>query len=590
MLPQGLADTLIEAGLLLPEQAESALRMAQQENIPFVTLLIRQGITESARLAASIAENFGYPLLDLDALDFGACCDETLDRSFLQKHRVLPLPVSAPLSPTATAAPLIIVFADPVSLQALDDIRIHSGRQVDAVVADGARLWQLLDHLLADPATASLPGGTAIRTALNEIDADEVHLNDSGALAETPAGNHDSKTDDAPLVRFVDNILRDAIQSNASDIHVEPFEAFLRIRCRVDGYLREISCPPATLAPRIISRIKVMADLDISERRLPQDGRMRVAAGVPKPGTGAPAHHQHVDFRVSTMPTLWGEKVVLRLLDSAVTRKTLNDLGYAAEQQSQYHSALQKTQGLILITGPTGSGKTVTLYAGLGLLNTLERNISTVEDPIEMQMHGVNQLAVNKRTGLDFASALKALMRQDPDVIMVGEIRDRETADIAIKASQTGHLVLSTLHTNNAAGSITRLLNMGIPAYNLCGSLSLVIAQRLVRRLCSTCKVAADVSQARLRAAGMSADQAGRARVCEPVGCHRCHQGFHGRVCVAEVLPMTAELNTLILSGAATSDISAAATTMGLASLRESALNRVADGAITLADADRLTL
>lgn len=315
---------------------------------------------------------------------------------------------------------------------------------------------------------------------------------------------------------------------------------------------------------------------------------MRVMAN--SSDSDASAHHQHVDFRVSSMPTLWGEKLVLRLLDSAVTGKSLDDLGYAANQQSRYHAALQKNQGLILITGPTGSGKTVSLYAGLGLLNTLERNISTVEDPIEMQMHGVNQLAVNRRTGLDFASALKAFLRQDPDVIMVGEIRDRETADIAVKAAQTGHLVLSTLHTNSAAGSITRLLNMGVPAYNLCGSLSLVIAQRLVRRLCTACKVTANDSQDRLRAAGMSADQARRARVCLPVGCRRCHQGYRGRVCVAEVLPMSAELNTLILNGATTSDISAAAGAMGLTSLRESALTRVADGDITLADADRLNL
>ncbi len=589
MVPQGLAETLIESGLLLTEQAESALHLAQQENMPFVTLLIRQGITESARLAAVIAENFGYPLLDLDAVDISACCCEALDHSFLHKHRVLPLTVPSPQAHPASDAPLIIVFADPVSLQALDDIRMHTGQPIEAVVADGARLWQLLDHLLAEPTAETLTGGAAIRTALDEIDADDSRLNDIAALAGTP-GSDDSKTDEAPLVRFVDNILGDAMRLNASDIHVEPFEEFARIRCRVDGCLRELSCPPATLAPRIISRIKVMADLDISERRLPQDGRMRVAAGPAKTVAGAPDMPKHVDFRVSTMPTLWGEKVVLRLLDDAATRKRLDDLGYTTEQQSRYHAALQKNQGLILVTGPTGSGKTVSLYAGLGLLNTLERNISTVEDPIEMQMHGINQLAVNRRTGLDFASALKAFMRQDPDVIMVGEIRDRETADIAVKAAQTGHLVLSTLHTNSAAGSITRLLNMGVPAYNLCGSLSLVIAQRLVRRLCNACRIADEISQARLCAAGMSAGQASRAQVCLPVGCQRCHQGFRGRVCVAEVMPMSAELNALILSGAATPDISAAATRMGMASLRESALARVAASDITLADADRLML
>lgn len=586
MLPQGLAETLIASGLLLPEQAESTLMMAQQENIPFVTLLIRQRVTDTSRLAAAIADSFGYPLLDLDAVDTGTCPCDILDRGFLQKHRVLPLSAQ-PLPHASTASPLIIVFADPVSLQALDDIRIHTGRQVDAAVADGSRLWQLLDHLITETSTVNVPSQASMHNALSEIDADDARATDSTSPTGAPLVHPESKIDDAPLVRFVDNILLDAVRSKASDIHIEPFEQFLRIRCRIDGCLREISRPPATLAPRVISRIKVMADMDISERRLPQDGRLRVATNA----DGGVADNRHpIDFRVSSMPTLWGEKIVLRLLDSGVTRKTLDDLGYAVAQQSRYHEALQKNQGLILITGPTGSGKTVSLYAGLGLLNTLERNISTVEDPVEMQMQGINQLAINKRTGLDFASALRAFMRQDPDVIMVGEIRDRETADIAIKAAQTGHLVLSTLHTNSAAGSITRLLNMGVPAYNLCGSLSLIIAQRLVRRLCATCKVKATESQARLRAAGMTADQASSARVFQPAGCHRCHQGYRGRVCVAEVLPMSEKLNTLLLHGASTSDISQVAASMGLLSLRESALARVADGDITLADADRLIL
>lgn len=587
MLPQGLAKTLVESGLLLAEQAESALVMAQQESIPFVSLLIRQGITDSHLLAATIARSFGYPLLDLDVIDPGASPGDILDRDFMLKHRILPLAAQSPESPAASASPLLIVFADPVSLQALDDIRIHTGRPVEAVVTDGARLWCLLDRLLTETATDATPDPMSIDSALNAINADDARQADTAAIADKVLAGADNKADDAPLVRFVDNILRDAMRSQASDIHIEPFEAFVRIRCRIDGCLREISRPPATLAPRIISRIKVMADMDISERRRPQDGRMRVTAGIhDRPAT----RHQHIDFRVSSMPTLWGEKVVLRLLDSAITRKTLNDLGYTPDQQMLYRQALHKNQGLILITGPTGSGKTVSLYAGLGLLNTMEKNISTVEDPIEMQIPGINQLAVNKRTGLDFASALKAFMRQDPDVIMVGEIRDRETADIAIKAAQTGHQVLSTLHTNSAADSITRLLNMGVPAYNLCGSLSLIIAQRLVRRLCTVCRVAANVSDSRLRAAGMTAEQAAKARVCQPAGCHRCHQGYRGRVCIAEVLPVTAAISTLVLDGGSASDIAQAAAAGGLPSLRDSALARVAAGDISLADADRLIL
>ena len=587
MLPQGLAETLINSGLLLGDQAEAALVMAQQENIPFVTLLIRQGITDSERLAATIAENFGYPLLDLAAIDVNACPRDTLDRDFLQKHRVLPLQ-AMPSGPGQDRddASLYIAFADPVSLHALDDIRLRTGRRVNAVVADGNRLWRALDQLLTDNRKEIARSNAVLR----EISAADDLQTEIASLANTLVTNPGPKADDAPLVRFVDNVLRDAIAAQASDIHIEPFEESVRIRCRIDGSLREISRPPASLAPRIISRIKVIADMDISERRLPQDGRIRLAADNGTTASAAAQNRQRVDFRVSSMPTLWGEKVVLRLLDSAATRKNLDDLGYEAQQQSLYRAALQKSQGLILVTGPTGSGKTVSLYAGLGLLNTAERNIATAEDPVEINIDGVNQVAVNKRTGLDFATALRAFMRQDPDVIMVGEIRDKETADIAVKAAQTGHLVLSTLHTNSAAESITRLLNMGVPAYNLTGSLSIIISQRLVRRLCSSCKTPATRNETRLRAAGMSASQAGNARVYLPAGCHNCHQGYRGRVCVAEVLPMSAELNKLMINGASAGDIETSARTLGYLSLRESALARVANGEISLADADRLGL
>lgn len=587
MLPQGLAETLIDSGLLLADQAEAALAMAQQESIPFVTLLIRRDITDSDRLAATIADSFGYPLIDLDAVDTRACSGDTLDRGFLQKHRILPLRTTV-TDPAGTA--LTVAFADPISLQILDDIRIHTGCHVNAVVADGIRLWQILDDMLAETQAGSSPSDAVLR----EISADDDRQDEIKALLNTPASasaaSTDSRADDAPLVRFVDNVLRDAISWQASDIHIEPFETSVRIRCRVDGSLREVICPPAKLAPRIISRLKVMADMDISERRLPQDGRLRMTNKKRNYGSVPKHDRQLVDFRVSSMPTLWGEKVVLRLLDSSASRKNLNDLGYHPDQQSLYRNALQKSQGLILVTGPTGSGKTVSLYAGLDLINTPERNIATAEDPVEIQIDGINQVAVNKRSGLDFATALKAFMRQDPDVIMVGEIRDQETADIAVKAAQTGHLVLSTLHTNSAAGSITRLLNMGVPAYNLCGSLSLVIAQRLVRRLCAVCKAPAATSQPHLRAAGMTAAQAGDARVFIPVGCDRCHQGFSGRVCVAEVLPVSVEIDQLILNGASTSDIENAARSMEHLSLRQSALARVAAGDISLADADRLDL
>ncbi|MEX0740122.1 MAG: ATPase, T2SS/T4P/T4SS family [Pseudohongiella sp.] len=583
MLPQGLAATLIDSGMLLGDQAETLLAMARQEEIPFVTLLLRQGYTDSQRLAAIIADSFGYPLLDLDAIDIRACPCDLLDHNFWQKHRVLPMQFT---SPGPDNGCLYVAFADPVSLQMLDDIRLHTGRQVNAVVADGIKLWQALDHLMAKNRAEDDHGNAVLR----EISAADTLQAETTALASTVAASADVNPDDAPLVRFVDNVLRDAIYAQASDIHIEPFEEFVRIRSRIDGSLHEVSRPPASLAPRIISRIKVMADMDISERRLPQDGRLRLTEAKNDLRSIKSGKRQYIDFRISSMPTLWGEKVVMRLLESASTRKNLDDLDYEPAQQSMYRVALQKAQGLILVTGPTGSGKTVSLYAGLGLLNTMERNISTVEDPVEINIDGVNQVAVNKRTGLDFAAALRAFMRQDPDVIMVGEIRDQETADIAVKAAQTGHLVLSTLHTNSAAESITRLLNMGVPAYNLCGSLSLIIAQRLVRRLCSSCKVPASDGEARLRAAGMPAEQAVNHQVSLPVGCNSCHQGYRGRVCVAEVLPMSAELNRLIINGHSASEIESSARALGHLSLRESALARVARGDISLADADRLDL
>ncbi|WP_169819494.1 GspE/PulE family protein [Pseudohongiella acticola] len=587
MLPQGLAETLIDSGLLLPDQAESARMMAQQENIPFVTLLIRQGITDSDRLAATIANCLGYPLLDLAAIDIKACLDDTMDPELMQRHRLIPL-----RAPTGklSGSPVFIVFADPASLTVIDELRLHGSREINAVVADGVVLWKMLADLQAPvPATTSESTKPDKSQRLNPGTIDNLNNATNKQVADPPVRG-EAKTDDAPLVRFVDQVLREAIATDASDIHIEPFEKTVRIRCRIDGTLREVTRADVSMAPRIISRIKVMADMDISERRLPQDGRLRLSREKQNQRSGTEVIAESTDFRVNSMPTLWGEKVVLRLLDKAATQKSLEELGYTPQQTSHYRQALRKSHGLILITGPTGSGKTVSLYAGLDLLNTLERNISTVEDPIEMQIDGINQVAVNKRTGLDFASALKAFMRQDPDILMVGEIRDQETADIAVKAAQTGHLVLATLHTNNAAGSITRLLNMGIPPYNLSGSLSLIVAQRLVRQLCGACKVPDTDATSQLRAAGMTAAQAASANTCLPVGCERCHQGYRGRICVAETLPMSGKLDALMLNGATSTGIEDAARKMGHLSLRESALIRVANGDITLADAERLEL
>lgn len=570
---QGLAESLVDSGLLLREQAVAALNLAQQQNMPFVTLLVRQAIADSHRLAAFIAQRFGYPLLDLDSVDTSHLPHDVLETDFLLQHRVLPL--------FKSSNRFCFAFADPASLLAIEDIRRHTGLDVEAMVVDGNQLQESLQTLLyANGKHAPNEPDTGERESLEDLAASLTSVTDQ------TEGSQDDTAADAPLVRFVSKLLIDSVTMGASDIHIEPFENWVRIRCRIDGALRETGRAPVALAPRIISRLKVLAELDISERRVPQDGRLRLSSGT---RTG-PGDVPNADFRVNTMPTLWGEKMVLRLLDTRSAHKRIETLGYDKGQLALYIEALKKNQGLILVTGPTGSGKTVSLYAGLAELNTMERNIAAAEDPVEIYVDGINQIAINRRSGLDFATVLRAFMRQDPDVIMVGEIRDRETAEIAVKAAQTGHLVLTTLHTNSAAQSITRLLSMGIAPYDLSGSLSLIIAQRLVRRLCNYCKVPDPVPAKTLLSAGMSEAMIAEASLYKAASCHRCHQGYKGRVCIAEVLPMDTRLSDILLDNGKASDVASAAETMGYMTLRQSALQRAAAGEINLADAERINL
>jgi len=510
-----------------------------------------------ARDAAAVAQQFGAPLLDLAAFDLQQCPANLVDTRLLHKHRVLPLYQRGNRLYLATSAP--------TNVQAFDELKFHTGLSIDIVVVDEGQLSPLIDRLQQQS-----EDNTSLDDMLDEIGVENPD-------AEFAAGVADA-VDEAPVVRFVNKLLLDAVRAGASDIHIEPYEHSYRIRLRSDGILREVSHPPRALANRIASRIKIMAGLDISERRLPQDGRIRMKL----------ARNRAIDFRVNALPTVWGEKLVLRLLDPGNTCVGIDLLGYEEGQKSLYLAALRRSQGLILVTGPTGSGKTVSLYSGLDLLNTAGINISTAEDPVEINLEGVNQVAVNTRIGLSFASVLRAFLRQDPDVIMVGEIRDLETAEIAIKAAQTGHLVLSTLHTNSAIDTLVRLRNMGIPSYNLASSVSLIMAQRLCRRLCH-CKRPLQLPASVLRDAGFHAEQVDGLHLYAPVGCEACTDGFRGRVGIHEVLPVTEGMSRIIMRDGNALQLAEQAGKEGYSTLRQSALAKVAQGLTSLEEIERIT-
>jgi type IV pilus assembly protein PilB len=541
---------LLSARTLLPEETiQSCLLQARQQQLPFVSLLVRSTAVDTKRLAEAMADAFACPLFDLNALD-PAWSPPSLAPGLVQEliqRRLLPLQIRGNL--------LYVAMADP-----------------SAAAEPGQQLQQA--HLSLQPVIVelqSLEAALARLTRCGSADtADLATLLDDDIADEDPdSAASTNSSEEAPVVRFVNQVLRDAISQRASDVHIEPFEAWCRIRFRIDGHLQEITRVPSRFAPRLSSRLKVMAGLDITERRRPQDGRLSLSAGK----------NAAVDLRLSTLPVLWGEKIVLRILDSRGAIMALPDLGCLPQQLQHYQQALDRHQGLILVTGPTGSGKTITLYSGLAHLNVTHRNIATAEDPVEINLEGINQVAVNHRSGLDFATCLRAFLRQDPDVVMIGEIRDAETADMAIKAAQTGHLVLSTLHTNSAVETVSRLINMGIDPWNLASALSLVIAQRLVRRLCPYCR-RADVfsEQEQQRCAGLPLPATcWRAR-----GCKHCHQGYRGRVAIMEMLPVNAEISSLIGARCQPEQLSQLAQRAGWPSLNDSALLAVANGDTTV--------
>lgn len=559
----GLARRFVDDGLLDEETAKDAFIQASQNRIPLITYLTQNQLADSSKLAFSAAMEFGVSVLDLESFLPEMMPEKVVDEKLVRKHNALPL--------YKRGNRLFIAVSDPTNIQALDEIKFNTGLSTDAILVDDSKLRAAIDKYLESQDTTM--------GDLDDADLEGVET-ESGEGEDDDGSVSATDVDDAPIVKYVNKMLLDAIRGGASDIHFEPYEKIYRVRYRTDGILKEVSRPSIKLAPKISARVKIMAQLDISERRVPQDGRIKMKLSKTKA----------IDFRVNTLPTLWGEKIVLRILDPSQAKLGIDVLGYEEDQKQLYMDALAQPQGMILVTGPTGSGKTVSLYTGLNILNTPGINISTAEDPAEINLEGINQVNVNNRVGLGFAEALRAFLRQDPDVIMVGEIRDLETANIAIKAAQTGHLVLSTLHTNSAAETLTRMMNMGVPAFNIATSVSLIIAQRLGRRLCSSCKQPADVPKDVLLKEGFTQEQIDTGfTLYRPKGCDKCNGGYKGRVGIYEVVKITDELASMIMEEASSIKIAKQAQTEGFRNLRQSALLKVIEGVTSLEEANRVT-
>ncbi|MBB5322502.1 type IV-A pilus assembly ATPase PilB [Marinobacter oulmenensis] len=559
----GLARRFVDDGLLDEDTARDAFVKASQNRIPLITYLTQNQLADSAKMAFSAAMEFGVSFLDLDAFMPEMLPEKAVDEKLVRKHNALPL--------YRRGNRLFIAVSDPTNIQALDEIKFNTGLSTDAILVDDTKLKSAIDRYLESQDTTM--------GDLDDADLEDVET-EGGEQETDDAVVTPTEADDAPIVKYVNKMLLDAIRTGASDIHFEPYEKVYRVRYRTDGVLKEISRPNIKLAPKIAARVKIMSQLDISERRVPQDGRIKMKLSKTKA----------IDFRVNTLPTLWGEKIVLRILDPTQAQMGIDVLGYEEDQKELYLEALAQPQGMILVTGPTGSGKTVSLYTGLNILNTAEVNISTAEDPAEINLEGINQVNVNNKVGLGFAEALRAFLRQDPDVIMVGEIRDLETANIAIKAAQTGHLVLSTLHTNSAAETLTRMMNMGVPAFNIATSVSLIIAQRLGRRLCKSCKEPLDAPRETLLKEGFTEEQIDTGfTLYQPKGCDKCNGGYKGRVGIYEVVKVTSELANMIMEEASSIQIAKQAQAEGFRTLRQSALRKVMEGVTSLEEANRVT-
>ena len=562
----GLPQRLVQDGVVEETAMLEALNAARERKIALVTQLVESGAASARDIAVAAANEFGVPLLDLDAIQLEPDTIRLVSDKLLAKHRVLPL--------FRRGKKLFLGVADPTHLHAIDEIKFQTSLSIEVVIVDDDKLQTALDKAIEQ-------AGSQIESLGTEGDVDLEGLDVTGGDDEAEDRGTRDDVEDAPIVRFVNKVMLDAIRRGASDIHFEPYEKTYRVRFRMDGVLKEMAQPPVQLGTKLAARLKVMARLDIAERRVPQDGRIKMKLSKTRA----------IDFRVSTCPTLFGEKVVMRILDPSQAMLGIDSLGYEPFQRMLYEEFLEKPQGMILVTGPTGSGKTVSLYTGLNILNREGTNISTCEDPAEINLPGVNQVNINPKVGLTFAAAMRAFLRQDPDVIMVGEIRDLETAEIAIKAAQTGHLVLSTLHTNDAPQTLTRLVDMGVKPYAIATSISLIIAQRLARKLCSQCKQPLDIPAEALLKEGFSEEDArGGMKIFGPVGCSNCTDGYKGRTGLYQVMPLTDAIARIILAGGSAVEIGDEATREGIWDLRRAGLEKVKSGITSLEEVNSVTI
>lgn len=560
----GLSRKLVIDGLLDEEAAINALTAAHKEKVSFTNYLVSNNILTAKKIAMEASKEFGLPVFDLDAIDPESIPRDIVDDKLIQKHHALPL--------YKRGNRLYIGLSDPMNLAAIDNIKFQTGLNTEAVLVEEDKLSKMVEKLLEEQEDAmdDMMGDDEDLDDLDFADPDAVKKEDDA----------DSGVDDTPVVRFVNKILLDAIKKGASDIHFEPYEKTYRVRLRIDGVLREVARPPVAMSPKLSARIKVMSRMDTAEKRVPQDGRIKLKISKTKA----------IDFRVNTCPTLFGEKIVLRILDPSSASLGIDALGYEPEQKDLYMKALANPYGMILVTGPTGSGKTVSLYTGLNILNTVDTNISTAEDPAEINLEGINQVNVNEKVGLTFDAALRAFLRQDPDIIMVGEIRDLQTAEIAIKAAQTGHMVMSTLHTNDAPLTLARLVNMGVPPFNIASAVSLIIAQRLARRLCKHCKEKVDIPRTALEEEGFTSEQIdAQPELYKAVGCDQCSDGYKGRVGIYQVMPISAKIGRIIMENGSSIDVAEQAKKDGIDDLRQSAIKKVIAGLTSLEEINRVT-
>ena len=562
----GLALRLVRDGIMPAGEAERLQTEANTQKVPLITHLASSKKLNSLTIAKLASEEFGVPLFDVTSLELDSGLVKLVDEKILRKHSALPI--------FKRGNKLYVAVADPTNLQGLDEIKFNTGLSAEPILVDEAKLALSLDKHLdaADDSLVSLAAG-----------GDDLENLDIGGDEDARNKGPESEADvnDAPIVKFVNKLLMDGINRGASDIHIEPYEKFCRVRYRIDGMLHEVAQPPLALAGRLAARMKILSRLDIAERRVPQDGRIKLRI----------SKSRAIDFRVSTLPTLFGEKVVARILDPSSASLGIEKLGYEPDQQKLFLDAIHRPYGMVLVTGPTGSGKTVSLYTAVNILNTPDRNISTAEDPVEINLAGINQVNIHDKAGLSFASALRAFLRQDPDIILVGEIRDLETAEIAIKAAQTGHMVLSTLHTNDAPTTLSRLMNMGVAPFNIASAVLLIVAQRLARRLCPVCKKAANLPKEVLTKAGFKESELRDLKVYapNPEGCESCSGGYKGRVGIYQVMPISEAIGDIIMRGGTALDIERQAKKDGIPDLRESALKKVRDGVTSMDELERVT-